>query len=79
MKRKTFFLVLLVMIIVITLDVIWAILNYVIPLLLFGWIDIVPIIYGNGVTDWIVLFYLLPILAIPFSLLMTLVTPIIVS
>jgi hypothetical protein len=63
------------MIIVITLDVIWAILNYVIPLLIFGWIDISPIIYGSGVTDWLILFYLVPVLAIPFYLLMAIVTP----
>lgn len=75
MERKTYLIVLLVMIIVITLDAIWAILNYIIPLLIYGWIDIVPILYGSGVTDWLILFYLLPVLAIPFYLLMAIITP----
>jgi hypothetical protein len=60
---------------VITLDVIWAILNYILPILIFGWIDIVPIIAGNGVTDWLILFYLIPILAIPLYMLMAVFTP----
>jgi hypothetical protein len=63
------------MITVITLDVIWATLNYIFPLLIYGWIDIVPIILGSGVTDWLIIFYLVPILAIPFYLLMAAITP----
>ncbi len=63
------------MIIVISLDVTWAILNYILPMLIYGWIDIVPIIPGSGVTDWLILFYLLPLLAIPFYLVMAVITP----
>ena len=61
MERKTLLVVIFVMAFVIMLDVIWAILNYIFPLLIYGWIDISPIIAGSGVTDWIVLFYLIPI------------------
>ncbi len=75
MERKTLLVVIFVMAFVIMLDVIWAILNYIFPLLIYGWIDISPIIAGSGVTDWIVLFYLIPILAIPFYLLMAIITP----
>jgi hypothetical protein len=75
MERKTFIVIIIVMAAVITLDVIWAILNYILPVLVFGWIDIVPIIVGNGVTDWLILFYLIPILAIPLYLLMAIITP----
>lgn len=75
MDRKTYYIVVLVMVVMISLDVIWAILNYVLPLLIFGYIDIVIIIPGSGVTDWLILFYLLPILAIPFYMLMATITP----
>lgn len=75
MERKTFIVVILVIVAVITLDVIWAILNYILPILIFGWIDIVPIIPGHGVTDWLILFYLIPILAIPVYMLMAVITP----
>ncbi|MFX1540271.1 MAG: hypothetical protein ACFFBX_05815 [Promethearchaeota archaeon] len=75
MERKTLFVVIVVIAFVIMLDVIWAILNYIFPLLIYGWIDISPIIAGSGVTDWLVLFYLIPILAIPFYLLMAIITP----
>ncbi len=75
MERKTYYIVLLVMIVFITLDVTWAILNYILPMLIYGWIDIVPIIPGSGVTDWLILFYLLPSLAIPFYLVMAVITP----
>ncbi len=75
MERKTYFLVILVMIIVITLDVIWATLNYIFPLLIYGSFDIVPLILGSSVTDWLILFYLIPILAIPFYILMAAITP----
>ncbi|MFW9831770.1 MAG: hypothetical protein ACFFD8_08345 [Candidatus Thorarchaeota archaeon] len=74
MERKTLIIV-TVMMVVITLDVIWAILNYIIPILIFGYIDIVPIIAGNGVIDWLVIWYLVPILTIPFYLLMAIITP----
>ncbi len=75
MERKTYYVVILVMVVVISLDVIWAILNYILPLLIYGYIDIVPIIVGSGVTDWLILFYLLPLLAIPFYMLMAGITP----
>ncbi len=75
MNRKTYLIVMLVIAVVITIDVIWAILNYIIPMLIFGWIEISPIIPGSGVTDWLILFYLLPILAIPFYLIMAVLTP----
>ncbi|MFX1317660.1 MAG: hypothetical protein ACFE9D_00860 [Promethearchaeota archaeon] len=75
MNRKTYYIVILVMILVVSLDVIWAILNYVLPVIFFGWIEISPIIPGGAVTDWLILFYLLPVLAIPFYLLMAVVTP----
>lgn len=75
MERKTLIVVILVMVAVITLDVIWAILNYILPILIYGWIDIVPIIPGNGVTDWLVLFYLIPVLAIPIYMGMATITP----
>lgn len=75
MERKTYYIVISIIFVVITLDVIWAILNYILPLFVYGAIDIIPIIPGNGVTDWLILFYLLPILAIPFYLWMAAVTP----
>ncbi len=75
MERKTLIVVILVMFAVISLDVIWAILNYILPILIYGWIDIVPIIPGHGVTDWLILFYLIPILAIPLYMAMAIITP----
>jgi hypothetical protein len=75
MERKTYYIVILVIVVVITLDFIWAILNYILPLLLIGWIEISAIIPGSAVTDWLILFYLLPILAIPFYLWMSVITP----
>ncbi len=74
MDRKTI-LVLGIMATVIVLDIIWAILNYLLPLLIFVWIDLVPLIAGNGVVDWLIIWYLIPVLAIPFYLLMAIITP----
>jgi hypothetical protein len=45
------------------------------PYLIFGQFELLPYIPGNGVTDWLFLWYFIPILAIPFYLVMALITP----
>jgi hypothetical protein len=74
MERRTLVAVILIFVFV-ALDVAWAILNYLIPLLLFGSFDLIPIIPGNAMADWLIMWYLLPVLGIPFYLLMAIITP----
>ncbi|MFX1562482.1 MAG: hypothetical protein ACFFDP_04160 [Promethearchaeota archaeon] len=51
-------------------DVAWALLNIVIPLLLGAHGDIVPLLPGNAITDWLILWYLIPLLSIPLYVLL---------
>ncbi|MFX0167867.1 MAG: hypothetical protein ACFE89_00805 [Candidatus Hodarchaeota archaeon] len=74
MQRKTF-IILGIIALVITLDVIWAILNYMIPYFLGIPLDLVYWIPGGIITDWIIIFYLIPVLAIGFYIMMGFFAP----
>jgi hypothetical protein len=65
MERRTF-VILAIIGTMITLDVIWGILNYVLTALLDPMLDLVWWVPGGIVTDWIIIFYLIPVLAIGF-------------
>lgn len=73
MEKRTLVALTLIIIFVV-LDVLWAILNYLFPLLIFGTFDLIPIIPGNAMTDWLIMWYLIPVLAIPFYLIMSIIT-----
>jgi hypothetical protein len=60
----------LAIIICIGVDVAWALLNIVLPLLLGAQGDIVPLLPGNAITDWLILWYLIPILSVPLYILL---------
>jgi hypothetical protein len=69
MERKTL-IIGVIIVAVISLDICWGVLNYVIPYLLGTPLDLVWWIPGGIITDWVVIFYLLPVLAIGFYITM---------
>jgi len=61
----------------ITVDVTWAFLNYVIPILLAPpgmTVDLTILLPGNAVVDWLTLTYLVPLLSLPLYLVLGYVT-----
>lgn len=73
MERRDF-IAILVIITCIGVDAIWALLNYVLPILLGAPGDLVPLLPGNSITDWLILWYLIPLLSIPLYILLANIT-----
>jgi len=54
-----------IIVICVTVDATWALLNQIIPELLGYPVDLVPILPGPALTDWLILWYLIPLLSLP--------------
>ncbi len=73
MERREF-IASIAILICIGVDVLWALLTLVLPILIGYTSDLVPLLPGNAITDWLILWYLIPLLSVPLYILLANIT-----